>query len=194
MPDAALAALFDALAAAQRGVPESMLKEASNPGVTNAEGVYTWLLMHTGDLVHRAAVADQPEWGVDAISGKVGQIKRVLDHGYGVGREVEEQIRGNYRHRAASGQALPPFDEFRREAAAAGERYAAAYEALRPVTLIQRLGRDAAVAVGRMDWDAARRLIDRLWELDRSDELVRLYHQPEEPGAEPPPGGPARLT
>jgi len=100
MPDAALAALFDALAAAQRGVPESMLKEASNPGVTNAEGVYTWLLMHTGDLVHRAAVADQPEWGVDAISGKVGQIKRVLDHGYGVGREVEEQIRGGRRRGA----------------------------------------------------------------------------------------------
>lgn len=171
-------AAFNALAEQQRGHPETMFNRDHNPGVENGSGIWQWLLEHTGDLIHRAAQTDLSGWGMDAVYEKTMKIKRALFHAYGVERDVEGQIKNNYKYRVANGEYQGSFENFRKAVTVAGERYARAYEVLRPLTRIQWLGQQAAIAVGRMEWTIAQERIAALADIVQSDRFESEYFRP----------------
>lgn len=154
-PTAEMHKAFKALADQQRGVPESMFSRKHNPGCEHS-GVWQWAFEHTGDLIHRASQADLPEWGIDALSEKVGKLHRALTAALPLGRDVERQLRSNYEYQSDAKRGKYQFKgslkKWEQMAYDAGRRYSKTYDALEPMTLLQALGKEAAVCLGGARW------------------------------------------
>lgn len=146
----------------QRDLPESMFHEDANPGAS-ASGILQWLMEHTGDLIHRAAFGEWgggPSYGFDAVVTKAEKCLRVARRmGPGDPDDPWAQARRNYAYLQTPEGArfLPPgmpldLPLFLAQARGALRRYAAAYRALRPLTVLQVLGRDAAIELGDERW------------------------------------------
>lgn len=132
---------FKALADAQRGEPEAAMREVQNDTVAAdmvpGYSTYGFLLEHVGDLTNRMADPDH----IGATFGKLDNTLAVLDN------EID----------VAQLAAIPPTPQI--------EAYAAAHEQLPVYNEPQRLARDAAVALGRKDFEAARANLTALKEM-----------------------------
>lgn len=154
---AALAA-FAKLADDQRGLPEDLGGAGSgNPDLRIATGIFAWLTEHVGDLTHRMAARHHHRisYGFEYVGQKVFSALRTLRHPYGVGREIEEQVASNHRHQTRTGQIEGSLEEWRGRLTAAAGRYADAHARLIVFNRAQWLAREAAVALGRMNWQRA---------------------------------------
>jgi len=157
---------FRALRDAQRGAPEEMFKAAHNPGIETATGLFTFMAEHAGDLCHRAAQAPiLAGYGLEAIAEKTYRLRRIMSGGpAAVAREIEENLEANRRYANGDDPTGPTRDAWRAKFEAAAERYAQAYERLRPLaaTPLQRHGIEAAIALGRRDWRALAGRLDAI--------------------------------
>ncbi len=175
-PPPDLAQAFDKLARQQRNKPESMFSREYNPG-SDHSNMWQWAMEHTGDLIHRAAQTHG--WGRGAVEEKVEKLLRAARSGYGFSRELLEQLHSNWEYRVEHGRYDKPKETFIKEAFDAGERYAKAYEVLKPITKFQRLGKEAAIALGRRKWEEYRQILTEFKSLIDQGKLETDYYIPE---------------
>lgn len=147
---------FAELANAQRDLPEMMGTDPNaNPGLFNATGTFTYSAEHIGDLTHRMAQKGSEGWryGFGWVNDKVSKCLNALTRKYGFAREVEENLQSNYRFRKRTQKLTIPFKQFREEWVEAAKRYADAHSRLTVYNEAQWHAREAAVALGRLDFD-----------------------------------------
>lgn len=128
---------FNALAAAQRDVPEMAMLIAQR---RMNGGVMSHAIEHTGDLTHRMAQYGG-EFGAEYVAPKVRSVLSSLQSGYGFEREFLENLRN------AGVPQKEVFDLL--------QKYADAHKALPVYNNTQKWGRDAAVALGERRYSDA---------------------------------------
>lgn len=149
------------LGEAQRGAPEEAMLQVQ---FTMGGGVLNPVVEHVGDLTHRMThMLPHGESLYEIVRDKVERQLKRLEHPYGFERELDENIRSNARYYGISEE------EYRARLTAALQRYADAHRQLPVFNTVQRLARDAAVAIGEQRWDDARRLLRQLYDEYLSD-------------------------
>jgi RNA:NAD 2'-phosphotransferase (TPT1/KptA family) len=145
------------LADAQRGEPEmAMLRIQRHP---LAMGVYSFVVEHCGDLLHRMNEYVSTEWGTfgyEYVQNKVWKVLQALDDAYGFEQEMRDNERNNFRYYQEQEGGKEGFDALMASYKAASRGYADAHRRLPVFNDLQRLCQDAAVALGEWDFDAAR--------------------------------------
>ena len=155
-------ALFLDLANQQRDVPERAMRDVQR---NSGGGVLDFLAEHVGDLSHRLSQFA----GVEGFTGREVARQNILDKTrktlklinseYGVEREVAESVLSNARFRGVS------LGEYNQKLDNSLSAYAEAHKNLPAYNEMQELARDAAVAIGEKDFEAARRNLTRLEEV-----------------------------
>lgn len=156
-------AAFEALADAQRGDPEIAMVQAQS---VMGGGVMNWAIEHIGDLTHRMSEFPDrlPYSGYEFVYPKVTKGVRLLTSGYGFDREYRENMRNNA---AARNQSL---DQHMARVHPALKRYADAHAKLPVYNRAQELARDAAIHLGREQFDKATACLLDLQEMLSSPE------------------------
>jgi hypothetical protein len=155
--------LFKELAEKQRfGGPENMFQSNVNPGI-DYSSIFQWAAEHTGDLIHRASYPPKGTvmgggigYGFGAVREKVKKLHRMAKEW----RDYEasthknpflDSLKNDYDYTKKSGDTNLSFEEYQKEFVDASKRYSDSYRALPAYTEMQRLGRQAAVALGKLD-------------------------------------------
>ena len=149
----------------QRGAPENaMLQIQYHP---LGPGVLSPIVEHVGDLTHR--MTDRADirtgFGYGNVKSKVDQTYSSLARGPGwmpFEEEVAQNQRNNYNYAVKNKGETRPFEQVQAELNALGEKYAQEHARLPVYNHVQELGRDAAVAVGRRQYDVARAKLKEL--------------------------------
>lgn len=152
---------FNRVGDAQRGAPEQAMLSAQR---AVGGGVLNPVIEHVGDLTHRMTHhigynATYP----DLVREKTQRGLYYLKHPYGFEREMRQNLENNAAVNGVSVEAM----EQQMDTALA--RYAQEHEKLPVYNRPQWLAREAAVSVGRKDWDRAGDLLRELDELAKSD-------------------------
>lgn len=169
---------FDSLANAQRGEPEEMGAGGpmrANPGIYNATGVWTWLSEHVGDITHRIAAAHHVDihYGIDMAEPKVRVALRTLKNKYGCEKEIEQNLLSNHKYNQEQYGETKSFDEWKKEFIHAANNYANAHRKLVVYNYVQALARDAAIAIGDLDYKKATFFLDTLYNIMESDNWLK---------------------
>lgn len=147
-------AKFQELGRLQRDLPEiQMLKVQTAMG----GGVLNPIVEHVGDLTHR--MSHDVGWGdsgYEFVSEKLDKTIRGLDYPYGFEREFRENLISNARYSNV------PLSELTANVDHALSQYADAHRQLPVYNDVQRLARDAAVAVGEKRFRDASSLLHQL--------------------------------
>ncbi len=135
----------------QRGLPERMFEPNFNPGAGNS-GLLQWAMEHTGDLIHRAAYGNWGggwSYGWSAVKEKAEKLLRIANN---MDRfrpdDPLEQAKRNWQYAIDKGYTTQTQTEYVQEVKAAARRYADSYAKLKPLTVLQKKGRDAAIMLG----------------------------------------------
>lgn len=138
---------YDTIATQQKGVPEAAMLKVQNL----MAGVLFKPIEHTGDLIHRMTedLKFNKTAGYNIVLDKVEKILGSLTQPYGFMKEFEENIKNNAEVRGVTEEA------YRAELMAALAEYAEAHRNMPAFNEVQRLARDAAVALGELDIDRA---------------------------------------
>jgi len=169
--------------------PESMFEERSNPGVSHGTGSWTYFLEHGGDLIHRSSYTGvRGDFGGGGIhygrGATLEKAQRIYDAcktkpGWmTIETDIKEQIERNYAYNVREEDYTGTLEQWWKEVKEAGERYSQAYEKIEPVTEIQKLGRDTAIALGRFNFKAAEQYTGRLIKLLKSKNWEELWWKP----------------
>jgi hypothetical protein len=157
-------AAFEKLADDQRGRPESAMLRIQD---LTGGGMVHQLVEGIGDLTNR--MAKGAGWGydhIDNVSDKVRAGIRNLRQGdRGPQAEYDRIMRSNAEFKGV------PLAEYQKQIEDALEKYAAEHGKLKVYNRVQWLGRQAAVFVGKRDWEYA------LMSLTSLDQLL---HKPRE--------------
>lgn len=157
---------FTNLGLQQRSKPENAMIDATG----FHSGIWSYLLEHVGDLTHRMTEHINNGGGYGASKPKIDRAYNYLSHGY-FGRDFtqahEENIVNNSKIRGV------PEEEYRKKIEEFGEKYAQEHEALPVYNEAQRIARDAAVALGRFDFDKA--LNNITWLKNLSDQGREIW-------------------
>jgi hypothetical protein len=148
---------FLALARAQRRRPEIMGNSTrQNPMLFRAMGLFTMLAMHVGDLTHRICeYGTDREMGFGSVSEKVDRIIRNMDPVYEFRENVSVNIANNYENARREGSFSGTPEEYMEGFRIAALSYSEAHAALTVWNAAQFHAREAAVCLGRLDYDAA---------------------------------------
>lgn len=152
--------LFRALASEQRGTPEILATSPkANPGLWNATGAFTVLCEHVGDLTHRMGepYAEKMDYGYEAVGEKLRRAMRYFTNGYGLAREVDDNLRSNFRYHKRT-----DWDAFLAEWERGGDAYANAHSRLTVWNEAQWRAREAAVTLGRRHYVTMEQHLQRL--------------------------------
>lgn len=151
----------------QRGGPEhQMLRVQTIMG----GGVLSPVVEHVGDLTHRMThmLKHGPIYsGAEYVQDKTAKAIRWLSTGYGFARELEENIKSNARYRGVDA------DDLREKVRTELTKYAQEHSKLTVYNNVQWLAREAAVAVGRQEWDLALQYLETLNELAGSKQYAK---------------------
>lgn len=152
---------FHRLADEQRGRPESAMMKIHKDTLSP---MYGSVAEHVGDLTHRMSqFPEHPQFqhGFPYVGEKVSKTLRWLTQAYGFEREVHDNVRAAIKYHAERGAALPcgDFSGCLSELKRRGAAYANEHRKLKPCNAVQRVARDAAVAVGEFRFKDA---VDRL--------------------------------
>jgi hypothetical protein len=165
-----VARAFAELGEMQRGEPEILMVRAQH---AMGGGVMNWLVEHVGDLIHRMShAAPHGYFGINEVERKVKSALRTLRHGYGVGREHEENMRNNAEHRGL------PLQKQLAERDSALRAYTEAHKKLPVYNRLQWLARQSAIAIGERDFRSAETwiaAIDGIIESDRYEAAAREH-------------------
>lgn len=145
---------FERVADEQRGDSELLMTQVQH---AMGGGVLSPVVERAGDIIHRMMHAGRHDyWAQDDVGSKVDTVLRRLTHPYGFEREMEENIRNNAKHRGQSAEALTKkLDDLL-------AKYANAHAALETFNEPQKLANELAVAVGKKQWNKARRKVRAL--------------------------------
>ena len=118
-------------------------------------GVLHPVVEHVGDLSNRVSPMHGFGWGREEALGKAENQLRALRHPYGFEKEMAENIRANASFTGKS------VDDVTARINKSMKEYADAHKDLPASNEVQRLGRDAAIAVGEKRFDEAANLLDQ---------------------------------
>lgn len=152
MKPAQYSAVLHSVAGLQRGLPELMMNKLQ--AVSGNGGVFPYAVEHTGDLIHRMA-EDGGSYGSQFVRPKIQSVHRVLTHGYGFQREMNENI----DHMNLD------VDKIKRYSNAYGDTH----QALPAYTFPMHYARGASVALGRHMFHAATDNIERIKQITDND-------------------------
>ena len=144
----------------QRGEPEIAMTKAQ---AALGGGVLSHAIEHAGDLSNRASPKHNFDWARDAAAGKAEQVLKALRHKYGFGKEHDENMFSNSKFHKV------PLGLYRTRVNTALEAYAAAHRKLPVYNEVQRLGRDAAIALGEQRFDDAANLLEKFLEIANNE-------------------------
>lgn len=137
---------FNELAQEQRGYPEHAMLNAQH---IMGGGVLSHAIEHIGDLTNRMAQRTLVEYvgnaGIEYVYSKVRSVLRTLRNKYGFEREFRENLVAN-KVRVS-------------DAVTALKHYADAHARLKVYNPTQWVARESAVALGRLDFARAERLL-----------------------------------
>lgn len=157
---------FEQLADAQRGEPEIAMLRAQH---ACGGGVLNWCIEHVGDLTHR--MCEHPDFipfcGYESVKPKVERALRMLRSTYinpntqeeGFYAEFMQNMRNNAKYYHAE---LPPeqaTEAHMEKVTRVLKRYADEHRKLRVYNDAQKFARDAAIALGEMQFDRAEFLL-----------------------------------
>lgn len=167
--------LYKELADLQRGAPEQAMLALQK---ANVGGVVSYVAEHLGDILHRMNQwMDDPnftknEIAFNDVKTKVDKVLENLKSKYGFGREHAENIESNAKSKGISKE------EFNASVNAALVNYARAFEDLPFYNRIQSQARNAAIAFGYQNWQAAILYLEKIKEtLDKGPEAFRKATQ-----------------
>jgi len=153
---------FTKLGALQRGKPEhAMINFQKYFG----GGVLPFVMEHVGDLTHR--MTHMIPWGNlggEYVIEKAEKTLKTLKSGYGFRREHLSNLKNN------SDYFKIPIDEFKKHSEELAKKYTLEHQKLPVYNKAQWLAREAAVAVGKMDFDRATLFLETLLKLAKSDD------------------------
>ncbi len=132
----------------QRALPETaMLKVQTAMG----GGVLNPVVEHVGDLTHRMShMAAYHDAGQEYVVDKCEKVLRYLNRPYGFEKEYKENVVTNSKHRKLEPEAY----QLRIDQALTN--YANEHSKLVVYNRAQWLAREAAIEVGKQNWDMAR--------------------------------------
>jgi hypothetical protein len=152
-------ARFTELAENQRGLPEIKMTGVQ---FTNGGGVLNFVVEHVGDITNRMAQNFNYLGGQrDNVKDKVDKTLRVLENPYGFEKEHQENLEANYRGRAEQNPDYT-FEEHKAAVDQSLNDYADEHSKLEVYNRPQYLAREAAVALGRQDFNRARYMLNQL--------------------------------
>lgn len=145
---------FVALGTAQRDLPETAMENAQR---ALGGGVLSFAIEHTGDLTHRMTEhigEDHRGYGPMSagygnVEEKVDKVLSTLRHGYGFRREHNENMVSNANYHGV------PLETYLDRAHLHLLQYAAAHRRLRVYNAAQFNAREAAVALGKEQFEDA---------------------------------------
>jgi hypothetical protein len=161
---------FQEIATLQRGEPEDAMQRVQ---MVMEGGVLNPLVEHVGDLTHRMTERVTFEYaGYVYVADKVEKTLRWLKSPYGFEKEMEENIRNNARFRDV------PEDEYRQRVYNALDKYAEAHSRLPAYNDAQKHAKEAAISVGKRQFQNAIRHLEELEKhLGSMEEWVTYAHQ-----------------
>ena len=147
-----------AVADAQRGIPEMQMRYTQD---LMGGGVQSYAIEHTGDLLHR--ITEQGgTFGAGFAAPKIKNLIRTLESEYGHNRDFMETLRRTYSFyveeakRTGTPLKIPnTYEKFESKVMAELDAYANFHAQLPVFNDVQKAARDAAIAVGRRDFDGA---------------------------------------
>ncbi len=187
-------AAFDTLADAQRGAPEVAMRRLQGAQISQ---LYGWVCEHTGDISHRMSQTYSFfKGGYQWVDEKVAKVLRSLRHPYGFRREAFEQIKSNHALHVREGNPKwASVEDAIQRLEALGKAYADEHRKLPVFNEVQMLARDAAIAMGEMDFEEAQRLLEELESyLARGREAWAVKAGEYDPGQLRPPVGDTRTS
>tara|TARA_Y100001951_G_scaffold99794_1_gene102272 strand:- start:212 stop:1690 length:1479 start_codon:yes stop_codon:yes gene_type:complete len=166
---------FSKISPIQRADPERAMLRAQRW----VQGVMSPVVEHTGDLTHRLTDKFRPIFSPKSprnssyltrimhadVAPKIDHMLRRLNHAYGFEKEFAENLANN-----ASVKGIP-LDQYKKQAYAALQEYADEHKKIPVFNELQKLSRDAAIAVGERNFNKARRLLERLKEISDNEKL-----------------------
>lgn len=164
---------FHELGDMQRGEPERAMLRVQH---VMGGGVLNPVVEHVGDITHR--MSHMVEHGMVMGYEKVVKTLRWLSHPYGFEREFRENIINNARARNLSPDLLS------KQISKALQAYGDAHAKLPVYNRAQWLARQAAVALGYEQFDAARRYLQMLLDLAPTEDefevqAMQYSHNPD---------------
>ena len=164
---------FHKLANDQRGEPEDMGGGGrGNPDIWHAMGLWTYLSEHVGDISNRIANRNhvRMSYGIDMAEPKVRSSLRILQHRYGVAREIDENLAAALKYeQEKTGQIIDP-QKWRKDWILAAVRYADAHKKLVVYNEAQFCAREAAIRIGALDYPMAEVYLSRLSQMMNGDD------------------------
>ncbi len=154
-PDGGTVEQFEALGNQQRGKPESAMLDATS----HHSGAWSWLLEHVGDLTHRMTENLTGTGGTLTGDGGFGASKPKIERAFNFltegqfGRSIEEAHEQNIVNNAKISKQTDA--EFRATLKENGEKYAQEHAKLPVFNEVQQRSRDAAIALGKQDFETA---------------------------------------
>ena len=145
------------------GLPETQMVKTRN--LMGGSGVLPFLLEHTGDLSHRMSTHMNLPLGSGMhgeVYGKLKDSLGVLEHPYGFEKEYQEQLESNYNFDVERNRTTQTFEEYKVEIDQSLQTYADEHAKLTTYNRPQYLAREAAVALGRQDFNRARLMLNNL--------------------------------
>jgi hypothetical protein len=154
-------------------VPEDMMHWKKNHGI-NHSGKYQYAAEHIGDIVHRLSSTKENQGGghTYGISAALDKSLRRYDF-----KDMLAQVRRNAEDAVKNGE-IESVKKYEEEFRDAAYRYADAYEKVPVYTKFQELGKDAAIALGELNFPKVQRILNELSrDLQKSD-VEKKYFKP----------------
>lgn len=152
------------MATAQRGRPQRLaLSMRANPGLFHALGVFTHFAEHIGDLTNRMGDwCEFTDFGFEMVNEKVSRALRYYREDPGLEEQVDTNLRSNYAIFCENPEASLTFEAYRAAFVGAAAAYADAHAKLPVYNEAQWLGRECAIALGRLEFDRVGQLLGAL--------------------------------
>ena len=152
-------------------VPEDMMHWKINYGI-NHSGKYQNAAEHIGDLVHRLSSTKDNQGGGYKYGMEAGLDKSSRKYDF---KDMLAQVRRNAEAAVRDGE-IESVELFEKEFKDAAKKYADAYRKIPVYTEFQKIGRDAAIALGNLDFSTTQRLLNRLVDkLNKPDADVKYF-------------------
>ena len=158
-------------------VPEDMMHWKKNYGIGHS-GKYQIATEHIGDLVHRLSSTDENQGGGYKYGIRAALEKLAMTHKYS---DMLAQVRRNAEAAVKDGE-IESIEAFEKEFKDAAKRYADAYKKIPVYTKFQELGRDAAIALGELNFPKVQKILNELSnELQKPNVEEKYFEKLQEP-------------
>lgn len=170
---------FAELGELQRGHPEIKMLECQ---MALSGGVLPSLLEHIGDLTHRMSEEvfsydGNIEGTINQVLPKVNKGISYLTSGYGFEREHNENMESNYKFKKERGKINVSFAEWKEGVEKLIEEYAKEHEKLPVYNDAQYAAREAAIGLGKMDFDYSLKQLQYLKDIIDNNQYIEIASQ-----------------